>query len=366
MRLHRRRRSLPLSAAVGIILLSLFAFAAIFADHLAPYDRAEQSRRLPNAPISQVSFTDAAGNPAVFPRVFEPQMDDALRQTYTFDAKTWATFRLFPKGYQYRLFGFIPLERHLFGTDREDVRIHILGTDALGRDRFSRLVIAIRFSLIVCSIGALAASLLGIALGLVGGYSGKVVDTVIAGVADAVISLPAMIVILAARVAFPLELPPLTAAILLIGLFTLTGWAEMTRLTRGLVKRTRSLDFVTAAKISGVSGPRILVRHILPNIARPLLTQATLILPAFLLAEATLSFLGVGLQEPEPSLGNMLAAANDLSQLREHTFVVLTPAILIALFVLGVRLMNGGLDGKRGPIASESLPAGEQLTQIQA
>ncbi|MCC6452111.1 MAG: ABC transporter permease [Acidobacteria bacterium] len=336
------KKRLSIAAKAGLFLLAGFVFIAIFADFLAPYDHTSQSRSLPNAPISAISFSDENGSFSLIPRVFEPKMTDALRQSYTHDPSRSAKVELFAKGYSYRLLGVIPLDRHLFGTDSDEIGLHLLGTDALGRDRLSRLLIAIRFSLIVCTIGAAFASLVGIALGLVGGYAGKIVDTVISGVADAVISLPSMIVILAARVAFPLELPPMTAALLLVGLFTFTGWAEMTRLTRGLVKRTRTLDYITAARISGVSSGRILVRHILPNIARPLLTQATLILPAFLLAEATLSFLGVGLQEPEPSLGNMLAAANDLTQLREHAFVLLSPAIVIALFVLAVRLTNTG------------------------
>ncbi len=339
-----RRSRVSVAATAGLILLVCFAFVAIFADALAPYDHTDQSRTLPNAPISTITFSDEAGNFSIRPNVLAPKMTDALRQTYEADPSRSAKVELFAKGYAYRLLGFIPLERHLFGTSDPEIRLHLLGTDALGRDRLSRLLIAIRFSLIVCTIGAVCASLLGIMLGLVGGYAGKVLDTAIVGVADAVIALPAMIVILAARVAFPLELPPMTAAVLLIGLFTFTGWAEMTRLTRGLVKRTRTLDFITAARISGVSGTRILIRHILPNIARPLLTQATLILPAFLLAEATLSFLGVGLQEPEPSLGNMLAAASDLTQLREHAFILLSPAIVIALFVLAVRLINTGIN----------------------
>ena len=339
-----RITSSSMAATAGIALLACFVFVAIFADLLAPYDYTDQSRTLPNAPISTLTFSEEAGNFSIRPRILSPKMTDALRQTYEADTSRSASVELFAKGYRYHLLGFIPLERHLFGTSDDDIRLHLLGTDALGRDRFSRLLTAIRFSLIVCTIGAVFASLLGVILGLLGGYAGKVLDTAIAGVADAVISLPAMIVILAARVAFPLELPPMTAAILLIGLFTFTGWAEMTRLTRGLVKRTRMLDYIMAARISGVSGRRILVRHILPNIARPLLTQATLILPAFLLAEATLSFLGVGLQEPEPSLGNMLAAASDLTQLRDHTFVLLSPAIVIALFVLAVRLTNTGIN----------------------
>jgi peptide/nickel transport system permease protein len=130
------------------------------------------------------------------------------------------------------------------------------------------------------------------------------------------------------------------AATLLIVIFALTGWAEIARLARGLVIATRAREFVLAARATGVTEGRILFRHILPNITSPLLIQTTLMLPAFLLAEVALSFLGVGLQEPDPSLGNMLSVSGDLTQLTASPFVILSPAIVIFLFVLGIRLIG--------------------------
>ncbi len=139
------------------------------------------------------------------------------------------------------------------------------------------------------------------------------------------------------------------AAFLLIVIFAFTGWAEIARLARGLVLSMRTREFVIAAKASGLTQIRILFRHILPNVATPLFTQATLMFPAFLLAEVALSYLGIGLQEPEPSLGNMLTAANDLTQLQAQPLVLLSPAVIIFIFVLGIRLVSDGL--------SEAAPA---------
>ena len=130
------------------------------------------------------------------------------------------------------------------------------------------------------------------------------------------------------------------AALLLLLIFALTGWAEMARLTRGLVLSVRNREFVVAAVALGVSQTRVLFRHILPNILPSLRTQALLLLPTFLLAEVALSYLGVGLQEPEPSLGNMLTAASDLDQLRSQTLSVLSPALAVFLFTLGIRLIG--------------------------
>src|SRR6185436_11794403 len=140
--------------------------------------------------------------------------------------------------------------------------------------------------------------------------------------------------------AFPLELPMSRAALLLLLIFALTGWAEMARLTRGLVLSVRNREFVVAPVAFAVSQTCGLFRPILPNILPSLRTRALLLLPTFLLAEVALSYLGVGLQEPEPSLGNMLTAASDLDQLRSQPFSILAPALAVLLFTLGVRLIG--------------------------
>ena len=328
----------------GILIVAVFYLATIIADFLAPYDYREQSRREPSAPSSTLRFCDAGGTYSFRPYVYADRMDDPVTQRYSVDETQAAPVRFFVHGYSYHFLGVIPADTHLFGSSDErpnSVRIHLLGTDVLGRDRFSRLLYAIRFSLIVSPAGAILASLFGILIGIVSGYAGQIVDSTLMGTADAMISLPTLILILAARAAFPLELPPMTAATLLIGIFAITGWAEMARLSRGLVKSIREREFVIAATASGVTPTRILFRHILPNISRPLYTQATLLLPVFLLAEAALSFLGVGLQEPEPSLGNLLTATGDLTQLQQQPFVLLSPAIVIFVFVFCIRLLSG-------------------------
>jgi peptide/nickel transport system permease protein len=241
------------------------------------------------------------------------------------------------------LFGIVETDVHLFGlrnTSGIAPRINLLGTDQLGRDRFSRLLYAVRFSLIVAFFGVLVACLVGILIGGVSGYAGRLVDTLLMGATDAMLALPALILILGVRAAFPLELPMTRAALLLLLIFALTGWAEMARLTRGLVLSLRKREFVIAAVALGVGRTRVLFRHILPNILPSLRTRALLLLPTFLLAEVALSYLGVGLQEPEPSLGNMLTAASDLDLLRSQPFSILSPALAVLFFTLGVRLIG--------------------------
>jgi len=324
-------------AIFGWLITGLFALCAVFAGFLAPYDHSAQSRLEPSAPATRIHCSGLT--PIIYPR----RVEDPLRRTYTEETSVAFPVGWFVRGYSYKLLGIAETDVHLFGvrsTAGIAPRINLLGTDQLGRDRFSRLLYAIRFSFIVALLGVLVACLVGILIGGVSGYAGRLMDTFLMGVTDAMLALPALILILGVRAAFPLELSMTRAALLLLLIFALTGWAEMARLTRGLVLSLRKREFVVAAVALGVSRKRVLFRHILPNILPSLRTRALLLLPTFLLAEVALSYLGVGLQEPEPSLGNMLTAASDLDQLRSQPFSILAPALAVLLFTLGVRLIG--------------------------
>jgi peptide/nickel transport system permease protein len=327
----------------GVGLIAALYLIAIFAEFIAPYDYREQTRNEPSASATSIRFVDANGNFHLRPFIYSRRLTDARNLHYEESTSQKFPLTFFTRGSVYNLFGVFRTDIHLFGveaTDAETPRIRLLGTDQLGRDRFSRLMVATRFSLLVSPIGTLLACLIGVAFGAISGYANRTVDGAMMAVADTVISLPTLILILAARAAFPLELPPFRAATMLVTIFALTGWAEMARLARGQVVAIKQRDFIMAARAGGSTETRILWRHILPNIAGPLVVQATLLLPAFFLAEIALSFLGVGLQEPEPSLGNMLTSASDLAQLAQRPFLLLSPAIIVFLFVLGTRLLS--------------------------
>ena len=331
------RRRTDRVAVFGWLVIGVFALSAVFAGFLAPYDYTAQSRFEPSAPATTIHFSGLT--PIIHPR----RVEDRLHRTYTEDTSAAFPVEFFIRGYSYKLLGVVEIDVHLFGvrsTSGSAPKINLLGTDQLGRDRFSRLLYAVRFSLIVAVIGVLVACLVGISIGGVSGYAGRLVDTFLMGATDAMLALPTLILILGVRAAFPLELPMTQAALLLLLIFALTGWAEMARLTRGLVLSLRKREFVVAAVALGVSQTRVLFRHILPNILPSLRTRALLLLPTFLLAEVALSYLGIGLQEPEPSLGNMLTAASDLDQLRSQPFSVLSPALAVFFFTLGVRLIG--------------------------
>lgn len=326
--------------------MAAFAVAIVLGDFIAPYDHTRQTRQSPAAPPSKIRFVDHKGQFNFRPFIYRPVLADPLTRTYREDTSTKYPVHFLVEGEPYRLFGAAAAHTHLFGvkSDDPDIRIHLLGTDDLGRDRLSRLIHAIRFSLIVAPLGGLLAWLLGVAIGLISGYAGRRADTVLMGIADTMLAMPALILILAARAAFPLELPPLRAASLLIVIFSIAGWAEIARVTRSLVLALREREYVLAARSIGLTDLRIMVRHILPNALPTIIRQGFVMLPNFLLAEVALSFLGVGVQEPAASLGNMLAAAADINRLQRAPLLILAPGIVITLFVLSVRIIGERAD----------------------
>ena len=250
-------------AVFGWLVIGVFALFAVFAGFLAPYDYSAQSRSEPAAPATRIHFSGLT--PIIHPR----RIEDPLRRTYTEDTSVAFPVGFFVRGSSYKLLGIGETNVHLFGirsTSGIAPGINLLGTDQLGRDRFSRLLYAVRFSLIVALTGVLVACLVGISLGAVSGYAGRLVDTFLMGMTDAMLALPTLILILGVRAAFPLELPLTRAALLLVLIFALTGWADMARLTRGLVLSLRKREFVIAAVALGLSQTRVLFRHILPNI----------------------------------------------------------------------------------------------------
>lgn len=341
---NRLRGRGALLAGAGVIMF--FCLSAVFADLLAPYDYSSFSRREPLAPPTTIRFRDAQGRwharPFIYARSFDP-----ATQRYEETTDRAYPLELFARGYSYEFLWLFTADLHLFGTragaGEEAPRAYLLGTDKSGRDRLSRLLMATRYSLLMGPVGALLASALGVLIGGAAGYVGGWTDAVLMRAADTMLSLPTLVLILAARATYPPELPPGDAIRLLLILFLMLGWAEMARLARGLIMELRQREYVMAAVSLGCSPTRVIVRHILPGAAMSLAAQALLILPAFLLAETALSFLGVGLQEPEASWGSLLGAIDGRLFKRGHALTELSPALAIALFVLGARLLGDGL-----------------------
>ncbi len=215
--------------------------------------------------------------------------------------------------------------------------LHWLGTDAQGRDVWARLIYGARVSLAVGVISQAIAVTLGVALGLIAGYYGRWVDEVIMRLADVTLAFPTLLLLIAIVAAVQ---PSLTVVFATVGV---VGWAGMARLVRGQALVVRELEYVQAARALGARDGSIVVRHVLPNVAAPVIIAATLGVAGAIMAEAALSFLGLGVQPPTPSWGAMIADARDLAQLRHAPWTSLAPGLAIGAAVLGFNLLGDAL-----------------------
>jgi len=236
---------------------------------------------------------------------------------------------------------------------------HWFGTDVQGRDVWARLVYGARVSLSV-GIGAQGISLtLGVVLGLLAGYYGKWIDEVVMRLADVTLAFPTLLLLIAMVAALQ---PSLTVVFITIGV---VGWAGMARLVRGQVLVVRELEFVQAERALGARDARILVMHILPSVVAPVVIAATLGVAGAIMAESSLSFLGLGVQPPTPSWGSMIADGRDLYQLRHAPWTSLFPGLAIGAAVLGFNMLGDALRDALDPRAVRAaVPRGAGLPDI--
>jgi len=216
--------------------------------------------------------------------------------------------------------------------------VFLLGSDEFGRDVLSRLLYGARTSIGLSLVATLGAVLIGALAGAWAGYRGGWVDDTIMRVADFVLVLPVIYVVLILRAVLPLVLPASTVFLLVSGIFVLVGWPFVAKGVRAIVAAERDREYVLAARSLGAGHSRILVRHLIPACAGHILVLATLLLPAFILAEATLSFIGLGFPDPVTSWGTMLAAAGSYSAIARFPWT-LAPAVAIFAIVLATNLV---------------------------
>jgi ABC-type dipeptide/oligopeptide/nickel transport system permease subunit len=228
-----------------------------------------------------------------------------------------------------------PLRGSLVNSLRAPSREFWLGTDVQGRDLLARLLFGARLSLAVGLVSQTVASLIGVALGLMAGYYGRWVDGALMRLADVTLAFPSLLLLIAIAAAVN---PSLPVVFVVIGL---VGWAGMARLVRGEVLALRVREYVQAARALGASDTRIVWRHLLPGVLGPVIVAATLGVGGAIMAEAALSFVGLGARPPTPSWGAMVADGRDL--LRVAPWVSLMPGLAIGLTVLGVNLVGDGL-----------------------
>lgn len=329
-----------------LIFLGLLHAVILCAGFLAPYDPAEQDRENPYVPPTRIHFVDSDGHfharPFFYKHVAEG--DPAAQLHGGFAEPVPLTF--FVTGARYRLLGFIPCRLHLFGGTA--ARIYLLGSDGYGRDQLSRILYGGQISLLAGLLGASLSLVFGACVGTAAGYYGGWREALLMRLVELLLALPWLYLLLALRAFLPLTVTPFEAFLLVIAVLGAVGWARPARLVRGVVLSEKERDFVRAAKGFGASHLYLLRRHIFPATLSVLLTQAALLVPQFILAEMTLSFLGLGVPEPVPSWGNLLAILQQYNVLVSYWWMYL-PALAIMPFFLGYQGLAGALQERFNP-----------------
>jgi len=294
---------------------------------IAPYDYAVQNREYSFVPPTRIHVIDRLGHFHIHPFIYELRYDspediEEGEQVYPLRFLIW--------GAEYKLAGFLPGRIHLFGVD-EPARIFLLGTDQYGRDQLSRLLRGGQISLLAGLMAAAMSIGIGLLFGMVAGYYGRLADEAVMRLAEVFMVLPWLYLLLAVKGFLPLNLGPTRGFLLVTLVIGLVGWARPARLIRGIVLTAKERNYVIAARGFGASDLYIFRRHILPQTMAVVLTQATLLVTTYSLSEMTLSFLGLGVNEPVPSWGNMLASLQQYHVLTSYwwMFAPAFPAILV-------------------------------------
>lgn len=342
-----RKHKLAMIAAVIIIL---FYVGVVFADFLAyadPHMSEAQRSLLPPQPIHwfdgdsfrpHVFGLTGKRDPATFKRVYQP------------DPNLKVPLKLWVEGYEYKFLGLVKTNRHLLGVEgaRAEDSIFLLGTDLQGRDLFSRLMLATRLSMVIGLAGVAMSLFLGILLGGLSGLYGGAVDNIIQRLIEIVRSIPTIPLWMALAAAVPSEWPITRVYFVITLILGIIGWTTLARVVRGRFLSLRTEDFVTAAELAGAGQMRIIFRHMVPSFLSHIIAATTLALPTMIIAETSLSFLGLGLRAPAISWGVLLQQAQNIQAVAISPWL-LYPAVPVIIAVLAFNFLGDGLRDAADP-----------------
>lgn len=314
-------------AKAAFIVLAILYLVILFADFIAPYSNMYSNREMSYAPPSQIYTIDECGKLSRpytynYVREYEP----ALMQTVFKQDRC--------KKYYLKLF----THGHLFGVE-DGGEIHLLGTDINGRDVFSRLLFGGRISMTVGFLSLLVVFPIGLLYGGISGYFGGVLDTLMMRFAEAVMAIPSFYLLIILAAILPSGMTSIQRFALIVVILALIGWAGFARVVRGMVLSIKNEEFVLAEKTIGASNLRIILKHILPQTMSYVIIAMTLSVPSYILAESGLSFLGLGIQQPDASWGNMLKEAQEFTNILYRPWL-LAPGGLIFIAVLAFNILG--------------------------
>jgi peptide/nickel transport system permease protein len=345
-----KEHKLALWSAVLIIIIYLVGG---FAEFVAPHGPEFYDSAFTMLAPEQVHFvyTDAAGHTQFGPYVtgFSSKRDpNTLRKIFAPDPDVRIGLGLFVRGEPYRLWGLIPSDIHLFGTLDPKQHFYLLGSDRIGRDVFSRLVYGTRVSTSIGLVGVAVSLVLGVILGGISGYFGGPIDTAIQRVIEFIMSVPTIPLWMGLAAAIPVTWSPALVYFIITIIISLIGWTALAREVRGRFMSWRNEPFVIAARLDGTSEMTIITRHLVPSFTSHIIASVTLAIPAMIIAETSLSFLGIGLRPPVVSWGVLLQEAQNVRSVAEAPWLF-APGVAVVVTVLALNFLGDGLRDAADP-----------------
>ena len=334
-----------------LVILGLYLVAA-FPEFLAVHNPLAQEATRAFVPPQRVHFFDGLKptRPYVYGLIRE-RNPVTLKPEYTADKSKKFPIKFFVRGHEYKLLGqFFRMDIHLMGLDTEEkpMPLYLLGSDRLGRDLYSRLMYATRISMSIGLVGVALSLFLGLLLGGISGYRGGLADVLIQRFIEFIRSIPTIPLWLGLAAAVPKEWTPLKIYFAITIIISLLGWTTLAREVRGRFLALRSEDFVMAAQLYGTSELRIIFRHMIPSFTSHIIATTTLAVPAIIIAETALSFLGLGLRPPTISWGTLLFQAQNLNAISNAPWLLI-PAPFVLVAILAFNFMGDGLRDAADP-----------------
>ncbi|MHB0878986.1 MAG: ABC transporter permease [Anaerolineae bacterium] len=343
-RFRKHKMAMVSSAVLGLLLL-----IALFCEVVAPYHPETYEVRYSFAPPQRIHLFDTSGRFAgPFVYALTPSRDPkTLQLIFAEDTTKAYPVRLFVDGDAYKLWGRIDGRVHLFGVG-ESGSFFILGADRMGRDQFTRIVYGARISLSIGLFGVFLSLILGVVLGGVSGYYGGTVDTIVQRIIEFLRSIPTIPLWLALSAALPKEWTVIQVYFGITIILSLIGWTGMARVVRGRFLALREEDFVMSALLVGASEWRVIIRHMVPSFTSHIIASLTLSIPAMILSETSLSFLGLGLRPPVISWGVLLREAQNVRTVATAPWLM-WPGVFVVLAVLAFNFIGDGLRDAADP-----------------